>query len=411
MTKFITIISLAWAITTHVHAQSFDFDLTKDQPVYTDAIGYGYDILSKPTKKSTTPFYFSVKVPDGNYKVTLTLGDKKRASQTAVRAECRRLFFENVETKKGKLQTVEFVVNKRSTQIDEKNRVNIKDREKDYLHWDNKLTLEFNGAAPAVSRIKIERDNTATTVFLCGNSTVVDQATEPWASWGQMFPRWFNTNIAICNLAESGLTARTFERAHRLDYILAKMKKGDYVICEFGHNDEKEHSDGDGAWYHFAYELKLFVDKVRKAGGNILFCTPTARRSFDEFGKIKNTHGEFPTVTKTVGQRENVPVIDLTAMTTTLFETMGVEGSKKALVHYPAGVYGDRKLEDNTHFNTFGAYEVSKMVVMGLKQLNIPFVKELRTDWKDFNPAQPDAVDQWKWYDSTMVDTKKPDGN
>ncbi|MBQ2587126.1 MAG: rhamnogalacturonan acetylesterase, partial [Bacteroidaceae bacterium] len=106
-----------------------------------------------------------------------------------------------------------------------------------------------------------------------------------------------------------------------------------------------------------------------------------------------------------------VPVIDLTAMTTTLFETMGVEGSKKALVHYPAGVYGDRKLEDNTHFNTFGAYEVSKMVVMGLKQLNIPFVKELRIDWKDFNPAQPDAVDQWKWYDSTMVDTKKPDGN
>jgi hypothetical protein len=189
------------------------------------------------------------------------------------------------------------------------------------------------------------------------------------------------------------------------------MKKGDYVICEFGHNDEKEHSDGDGAWYHFAYELKLFIDKVRKAGGNILFCTPTARRSFDEFGKIKNTHGEFPTVTKTVGQRENVPVIDLTAMTTTLFETMGVEGSKKALVHYPAGVYGERKLEDNTHFNTFGAYEVSKMVVMGLKQLNIPFVKELRTDWKDFNPAQPDAVDQWKWYDSTMVDTKKPDGN
>ena len=368
--------------------------MTKEQPVYTDAIGYGYDILSKPTKKSTTPFYFSVKVPDGNYKVTLTLGDKKRASQTAVRAECRRLFFENVETKKGKLQTVEFVVNKRSTQIDEKNRVNIKDREKDYLHWDNKLTLEFNGAAPAVSRIKIERDNTATTVFLCGNSTVVDQATEPWASWGQMFPRWFNTNIAICNLAESGLTARTFERAHRLDYILAKMKKGDYVICEFGHNDEKEHADGDGAWYHFAYELKLFIDKVRKAGGNILFCTPTARRSFDEFGKINNTHGEFPTVTKTVGQRENVPVIDLTAMTTTLFETMGVEGSKKALVHYPAGVY-----------------EVSKMVVMGLKQLNIPFVKELRIDWKDFNPAQPDAVDQWKWYDSTMVDTKKPDGN
>ena len=117
--KFITLISLAFATSSlTASAQSFDFDLTKEQPVYSEATGYGYDILAKPAKKSTSPFYFSVKVPDGNYKVTLTLGDKKRASQTVVRAECRRLFYENVETKKGKLQNVEFVVNKRSTQID-----------------------------------------------------------------------------------------------------------------------------------------------------------------------------------------------------------------------------------------------------------------------------------------------------
>ena len=59
-------------------AQTFDFDLTKFQPVYNDADGYGYDVLPAPDKKKPTePFYFSVKVPDGNYKVRVVLGGKK----------------------------------------------------------------------------------------------------------------------------------------------------------------------------------------------------------------------------------------------------------------------------------------------------------------------------------------------
>ena len=126
-----------------VMGQSFDFDLTKPQSVYTDDNGAGYDILPAPDmKKTTKPFYFSVRVPDGNYKVRVVLGAKKKAGETTVRAEGRRLMVHNVATKKGELKTCEFVVNKRSPQIDEKTRVRIKDREKDYLAWDDKLTLE-----------------------------------------------------------------------------------------------------------------------------------------------------------------------------------------------------------------------------------------------------------------------------
>ena len=169
----LAIILLLW-ITT-VEAQTFDFDMTKSQPAYTDALGYGYDVNGVPSKGAMTPFYFSVKVPDGNYKVTVTLGHKKKPTQTVVRGESRRLFIDKVITKKGHLETFSFVVNKRSPYINEKMSVRIKDREKDYLNWDDRLTLEFNGPAPAVSRIRIERDTTATTMFLCGNSTVVDQ--------------------------------------------------------------------------------------------------------------------------------------------------------------------------------------------------------------------------------------------
>jgi lysophospholipase L1-like esterase len=392
-------------------AQTFDFDMTQPQPTYNEQDGYGYDVLPAPTKKAPQePFYFSVKVPDGNYRVRVVLGGKKNGN-TTVRAEGRRLMMDNILTPKKKdEQTVEFVVNKRSPYIDDKTRVRIKEREKSYLAWDDKLTLEFNGDMPAVKSIHIEKTDVPT-IYLCGNSTVVDQNNEPWASWGQMITRWFGPEVAISNHAESGLTARTFIGAGRLDKILTTLKKGDYVFVEFGHNDEKEKRPGDGAWYHYQYQLKIFVDQVRAKGAEIVFCTPTQRRRFSDDKKfIVNTHGDFPAAMKMVAEKENVPLIDLNNMTKTFFEALGFEDSKRALVHYPEEMYG-RKLEDNTHFNPFGAYEVAKCVVMGMKQLKLPIVEYLRSDWQDFDPASPDDWKTFKWAPSRIVENVKPDGN
>ena len=365
-------------------------------------------VLNKVSEK---PFYFSVPVDDGNYLVTVTLGAKKRAAQTVVRAESRRLMVENCVTEKNQYETWRFIVSKRSPD----HGVKLKEREKDYLNWDELLTLEFNGSAPAVKSIRIEPDTTAVTVFLCGNSTVVDQELEPWASWGQMIPRWFTEKVAISNHAESGLSARTFIASNRLEKVLSMMKKGDYVVCEFGHNDQKEKRPGDGAYYHFAYHLKLFIDKVRAAGGQLIFVTPTQRRFFDEatHSKIQETHLDYPDAMRMVARREGIPLIELHDMTRDFFETLGFEGSKKALVHYPANTFPgqEKELADNTHFNPYGAYEVAKMVVMGMKQLQLPIMDDLRRDWQDYNPTQPDDPDAFVWYPSVKQDVKKPDGD
>ena len=406
-----TILVLMTLMPVALNAQTYDFDMTKQQPVYSDSQGYGYDVLPAPDKKKPAePFYFSVKVPDGNYLVKVVLGGKKN-SNTTVRAEGRRLMMDNITTKRAKdTQEVSFTVNKRTPLIDEKNRVKIKDREKAYFTWDDKLTLEFNGDMPAVKHIHIEKADVPT-IYLCGNSTVVDQNYEPWASWGQMITRWFGPEVAISNHAESGLTARTFIASNRLDKILTTLKKGDYVFVEFGHNDEKEKKPGDGAWYHYQYQLKIFVDQVRKKGADIVFCTPTQRRAFNDDKKtLMNTHGDFPAAMKMVAEKENVPLIDLNRLTKTFFETLGYEDSKRALVHYPKEMYG-RELADNTHFNTYGAYEVAKCVVMGMKQLNLPIVQYLRADWQDFNPAQPDDWKTFKWAPSRISENVKPDGN
>ena len=374
----------------------------------------GQKIDTVLNKVSNQPFTVSFAVPDGNYKVTVTLGNKKKAGQTVVRAESRRHYSDLVTTKKGKYQTLSFVVNKHSPVISGETKVKLKPREVEYKNWDDSLNLSFCGPVPAVQRIQIEPASEVTTVFLCGNSTVVDQENEPWASWGQMITRWFTPQVAVANFAESGLSCTSFLAQLRLDKILTQLKKGDYVIVEFGHNDEKEKKAGDGAWYSYSRNLKIFADRVREAGGNIVFCTPTARRAFNADHKtINNTHGDYPEAMKTVAKREKVPVIDLTKVSTVFYETLGEEGSKKSLVHYPANTFPgqDKPLADNTHFNPYGAWEIAKMVVMGLKQMNSPLLNCLRDDWQDFDPKHPDNPDAFVWHMSTGSNLTKPDGN
>jgi lysophospholipase L1-like esterase len=415
-------------------AQTYSFDgrdkdaiQVRPTDVFTMEKGYGYDfqeVIAEARKSQNETFhisdgifYFSVAVPDGNYKVTVTLGSKKSKGNTTVRAESRRLFVQNVETKKGEFKACSFIVNKRNTTIllpdGKTDRVRIKKREESKMNWDDKLTIEVNGDAPAVSSIQIEPANDVPTLWLCGNSTVVDQDYEPWASWGQMITRWFTDEVAVANYAESGETATSFIAAGRLKKIVSLMKEGDYIFMEFGHNDQKEKRPGSGAFYNYVYALKQFVDEARAKGVTPVFVTPTQRRSFDKNGKIQETHANYPEAMRWVAKDLGVPLIELHEMTRTFFETLGVEESKRALVHYPAKTYPGQQtaFEDNTHFNPYGAYEISKMMVEGMKSLSLPIVKYIRLDYHSFSPSNPDDWKTFHWNDAPFVDIVKPDGN
>lgn len=403
-------------------AQRFSFvgkeaDAIAISPVDTFSVekGYGYDFYKVPGKKGGEPFIFSVLVPDGNYKVTVTLGSKRAAGNTTVRAESRRLFLNNIVTRKGELKTFTFNVNKRDTRIGANDSVRIKPRERGKLNWDNKLSIEITGDAPQCASLKIEpADEDVTTLWLCGNSTVVDQDYEPWASWGQMITCWFDDKVAVANYAESGERASSFIAEKRLAKIITLMKAGDYLFVEFGHNDQKEKGPGKGAYYNFATCLKTFIDEARAKGVTPVFLTPTQRRAFDDsHTKIVETHADYPDAMRWVAEREQVPVIELHDMTRTFFETLGYEGSTQALVHYPANTYPgqDKALADNTHFNPYGAYEISKMVIEGIKTLRLPVGEHIKDGLAPFDPARPDDPKAFHWVDSRFFEAAKPDGN
>ena len=373
------------------------------------------DTVYVPTKapKDVAPYFVSFAVPDGNYLVTVRLGSKKRAATTTVRAESRRLFLDNVQTPKGRFEEYTFVVNKRNREIKAGDSVRIKKRERFKLNWDDSLTFEINGAAPAVAEIRVKSaPDSIRTVFLCGNSTVVDNDNEPWASWGQIVPRYFDSSIAVANYAESGESANTFLAAKRFEKALTQMKAGDYVLIEFGHNDQKQKGPGKGAYYSFATALKTFVDLTRRKGATPVFVTPTCRRNFDDEGRVVQTHGDFPEAMRWVAAREGVTVLELNPMTATLYETLGVEGSKKAFVHYPAGTYPGQKAElaDNTHFNPYGATQVAKCVLTAIRE-KLPELADHIVGLPAYDPAAPDDPAAFHWDDCPFVEIEKPDGN
>ena len=398
-----------------------------DQPLkYNGELGYGFDIentdaakILRPENSETgyctanVPFYFSAKVSEGTYEVNITFGATDQNSETTVKAEGRRLMLFQVEVPKGETQTESITVNVRTPKIDEKRSINRKEREMNYMNWDDRLSLEFSGNYPAIQSIEIKPKEKYTTIFLAGNSTVTDQDCAPWASWGQMITHFFDNDISIANYAESGATMSSFKARGRLDKLLTLMQPGDYLFIEFGHNDQKQHGEGIGPWTSFTDLLNEFVNRAREKGGIPVFVTPTQRRSFNAKGIIELTHGDYPAAMRKAAKDLNVPLIDLNAKTKIMYEAWGPEASKKAFVQYPANTFPgqDEELKDNTHFNTFGANEIAQCILQGIIDNKLPIADHIIRFEAPYDPSSPSKFSDWKLIMSPRFVSKKPEGN
>ncbi len=383
---------------------------------YSDELGYGFESGASITGvvhdgdnallddfcTSDSAFFFSVAVPEGNYRVTAILGDKKGETTTTVKAELRRLMLEKVETTKGEFATRMFMVNVRTPHISTGGEVNLKDREKgsEAWAWDHRLSLEFNNVRPTICALKIVKTDKTRTIYLLGDSTVCDQPGEPYTSWGQMLTRFFSPDVAIANHAESGSTYRASLGRGRLDKVLSLLNPDDYVFMQFGHNDMKQKGENDGAFTSYTDEMKLYISKIRERGGLPVLLTPMHRRTFEKNGEIINSHGDYPEAVRRIAKEENVPLIDLHVMSKTFYEALGPEGSVVAF----------SKPSDGTHHNNYGAYELARCVVEGIKQNNLD-IQHYLIDAPAFDPSHPDSFADFDVPPSPGLPAAKPDGN
>jgi lysophospholipase L1-like esterase len=406
------------------------FTQVKPEEAYNVNRGYGFDLGSKVSVvtreggaadplsagfvigENGRPFLFSAKLPPGAWRVDVTLGDAAAETVATVKSETRRLMLEAVHVPAGQSRKFTFLAHVRVPEIPGGGRVALKPREREpilyvqwdekdnstirpflELDWDERLTLAFSDAHPALQAVEISPAAEHTTVYLIGDSTMTDQMMEPWGAWGQQLPRWFKPPVLIANYAESGETTASFLGERRWPKLLSEIHPGDYVLMQFGINDRAIPLD------RFKQYFVQFIADTRQHGATpILVTSQNLRtRAFDEHGKAQQTLGGYPDAMRQVAQEQHVPLIDLNAMSMTLFEAIGPDNLPKAFV-------------DGTHQNAYGSYELAKCVVNGIVALKLPWAQDLTDDWKPFDPAHPDPLETFRLPPDVQLDPARPGG-
>lgn len=386
---------------------------------YSSARGYGFEpgaevhAAGGHAIAADKPFFFTVDLPEGNYNVTVSLGDPQAVSTTTVKAELRRLMLENVKAGPGESVTRSFTVNVRTPHIAAAGDVAAgvvklkapRETTQEAWAWDRRLTLEFNGAHPAVRTLEIVPVK-APTLFLLGDSTVCDQSAEPYNSWGQMLPRFLKPGLAVANHGESGETYRDSLARRRLDKILSVMQPGDTVLMQFGHNDQKQVKQGKGGPFTtYKDEIRTHVQRIRAHGGVAVIVSPMERRGFDDNGRVKPSLIEYADAARQAAQELHAPFIDLNAMSKPFYEALGPEKSEAAFAHPAPGKV------DNTHHDNYGSYELAKAVVTGLRQTGLPVAAFIADGFGHFDPSHPDPVEAFAVPASPNFTNERPLGD
>ena len=237
------------------------------------------------------------------------------------------------------------------------------------------------------------------TIFTIGDSTMANKPLEggnPERGWGQMLSRYFSEEIVIDNHAVNGRSSKSFIDEGRWDKVLAKLKKGDYVFIQFGHNDEKRdekrHTDPGTT---FDANLKRFVEEARAKGAIPVLFNSIVRRNFGKAdadavakavvqddiregidpnapqaevntgARLIDTHGAYLDSPRNVARELEVPFVDLNRVTHNLVEQMGPEASKQLFVWVAPNTVPalPKGREDNTHLNVRGAATVAWLAV------------------------------------------------
>lgn len=301
-------------------------------------------------------------VAPGNYDVTADLGSPARAANTAMSVEARRQVLAAVSTTAGQVVRTTSTVNVRSPEGQPTGQGGT---------GTPGLSITFDGGAPAIGSLTVTPAAAPLVAYLAGDSTVCDQPTAPYTGWGQRLPTSIRSGAVVANYGDSGESSGSFLANSALfPKMKPLIKSKDLVFIQFGHNDK------DTTATTFRDNLARMVNGVRERGGTPVLVTPPVRRLFSGSRltgtalHINSRGVDLPAVIRALGKSANVPVIDLTAKSKALVESLGPSASQQ--------LYLTREAGDNTHFSVHGATQMANLVVQGVRELNLSLTGYLR---------------------------------
>jgi lysophospholipase L1-like esterase len=220
-------------------------------------------------------------------------------------------------------------------------------------------------------------------IWIIGDSTAANKKPEaaPETGWGMVLQEFFNERVKVHNHAVNGRSSKSFLSEGRWKNVRDSLQKNDYVIIQFGHNDEKPDSlRHTEPFSTYKKTLKLYIDEARSKGAIPIICSPIVRRHFDQAGNLKDTHGDYIKAALEIADETGAIYIDMEAKTRKLVTESGPEKSKSLFLFCKPGEYVNRPngVQDSTHLNNFGAHQVAGLFVEGVKELKLPLVRFLK---------------------------------
>ena len=242
------------------------------------------------------------------------------------------------------------------------------------------------------------------TVFMIGDSTMANKDTtggKQERGWGMVLQQYFDSQVVVDNHAVNGRSSKSFIDEGRWDKVLAKIKPGDYVFIQFGHNDEKPQPNRHTApGSTFDDNLRKFVNETRERGGIPVLFNAVVRRNFaikteknDDDEKLRNldakaskavvegdtlydTHGDYRFPPANVAKEMGVVFVDANTITHELEQGLGREASKKLHMIFAPGEHPSmpKGKWDNTHYNIYGANTVARLLIKAVGD-QIPQIK------------------------------------
>lgn len=218
--------------------------------------------------------------------------------------------------------------------------------------------------------------NPQITVYLIGDSTASIKETKayPETGWGMPFVHFFDSTVMIDNRAKNGRSTRTFISENRWKPVAEKLKEGDYVFIQFGHNDEsKEKVDRYTTPEEYKANIVRFITETRNKKGIPVLLTPVSRRKFDTAGKIMQTHEIYSALVRDIAKEQQVAFIDMDKKSQELYQKFGEENSKLLFLHVAPGEHPNypKGKQDNTHFNELGARIIAQIVLDEVRALKL----------------------------------------
>jgi lysophospholipase L1-like esterase len=219
------------------------------------------------------------------------------------------------------------------------------------------------------------------TVYLIGDSTlsIKEKRYYPETGWGMPFVHFFNESVTVDNRAMNGRSTGSFIAENRWQPVADNLQAGDYVLIQFGHNDEVKTKKTYTTEAEFQANLIRFVDETRAKKARPVLITPVARRSFNNQGQLEDTHAVYSQLVRNVAARYQVPLIDLDRESQALLKALGVEPSKLLFLQLAPGEhpnYPEGKV-DNTHFSELGARKMAQLVLAGIRSLQLDLAERV----------------------------------